>query len=478
MIDQLEARFREILPAVDHCSLRYQSERSESIAVRQDVLQPVSDHADAGVMITVAHEGGLGYAATSDLTTQGLAEAARRATQWAARSAGQAVADFSSIPHSEAKGVYAPVVANPWNRVALAERIELLRAQCARLKTDDRIVDWYAGVSHTEGETLYLNNHGANIRQAFHWMVPVMAVTANAGGETQTRTLGGYGLARQGGMEVLDQVGFHTEAPRIAEEALALLSAPDCPTGTMDLLLMPDQMILQIHESIGHPLELDRILGDERNYAGTSFVTLDMFGSYRYGSDLLNITFDPLRTDQLASYGYDDEGRAASREFIIEKGILERPLGGATSQARAGMAGVSNSRACSWNRPPIDRMANLNLEPGDSSLEDMIGGVENGILMATNCSWSIDDSRNKFQFGCEHGRLIKNGELGEVVRKSNYRGVSSTFWRNLAKVGTADTLEVMGTPNCGKGEPNQMVRVGHASPACLFESVEVFGGVA
>ena len=476
MIDQLEARFREIAPDVDHCSLRYQREHSESIAVRQDVLQPVSDHTDAGAMITVAHEGGVGYAATSDLTTAGLRAAAERARAWAARSAGRAVADFSSIDYGSAQGDYAPAIAAPWNDLPLGERIDTIREQCGRLKADDRIVDWYAAIGHTEGESLYLNNQGANIRQAFHWLVPIMSVTAHESGETQTRTLGGYGLGRQGGVEILDDVGFRSAAPRLADEAIQLLTAPDCPTGTMDLLLMPDQMILQIHESIGHPLELDRILGDERNYAGTSFVTLDMFGSYRYGSDLLNVTFDPNRADQLASYGFDDEGRKAERTFIIENGILKRPLGGTTSQARAGMEGVANARACSWNRPPIDRMANLNLEPGESTLEEMVAGVEKGVLMATNCSWSIDDSRNKFQFGCEYGRLIEDGELTSVVRKSNYRGVSSTFWRSLAKVGNESTLKVMGTPNCGKGEPNQMVRVGHASPACLFENVAVFGG--
>jgi predicted Zn-dependent protease len=244
----------------------------------------------------------------------------------------------------------------------------------------------------------------------------------------------------------------------------------------MDVVLAPSQMILQIHESIGHPLELDRILGDERNYAGTSFVTQDMFGSYRYGSELLNVTFDPNRTEQLASYAYDDEGTPAQREYIIRNGILERPLGSASSQARAGMPGVANARQSDWFRPPIDRMANLNVEPGDKSVKDMITSVERGVYMETNRSWSIDDSRNKFQFGCELGRVIENGELKRLVRNPNYRGISATFWRSLVAVGNDESLQVQGVTNCGKGEPNQSIYVGHASPACHFSGVDVFGG--
>jgi predicted Zn-dependent protease len=235
-------------------------------------------------------------------------------------------------------------------------------------------------------------------------------------------------------------------------------------------------MVLQIHESIGHPLELDRILGDERNFAGTSFVTLDMFGSYRYGSDLLNVTFDPSRPEELASYAFDDDGLRADKQYLIRAGMLERPLGGALSQSRAGISGVANSRADNWNRPPIDRMSNINLEAGASSFGEMVAGIEQGVLMRTNSSWSIDDSRNKFQFGCERGRLIVNGKISHVVKNPNYRGISASFWRSLTHVGNADTLRVLGTPYCGKGEPSQVIRVGHASPACVFGDVDVFGG--
>jgi predicted Zn-dependent protease len=188
------------------------------------------------------------------------------------------------------------------------------------------------------------------------------------------------------------------------------------------------------------------------------------------------VTCDPTMTEQFASYAFDDDGAKAEKVFVIEGGMLKRPLGGTISQARAGMQGVANSRSCAWNRAPIDRMANLNIEAGDKSLDEMIASIDNGVLMETNVSWSIDDSRNKFQFGCEIGHEIKNGKLGGVVKNPNYRGISATFWRSLSMVGSHATREVMGTPYCGKGEPNQVIRVGHASPACKFSGIDVFGG--
>ena len=477
MFESAEAHFRKAVPAVDFCSMRLISERSEMLTVRQDVLQPVTNSEDRGAMLTVWSNGGMGYAATSDLSHEGISRAIDDACRWAQGNAAHSLVDFSKIVMEPPSGEYAALESKPWQAASLSEKIDLLRHESARLKIDPRIVDWDASLWHTDVEALYLTADGGRVQQSFRTLVPSLSATANDGPDTQTRTFGGRGYCRQGGLEILDLLGFHEAAPRIAEESIQLLMAPNCPDGTMDLLLAPDQMILQIHESIGHPLELDRILGDERNYAGTSFVTPSMFGSYRYGSDLLNVTFDPTQPEAFASYGFDDDGQRAEKAYLIRNGILQRALGGLVSQVRADVPGVATSRACSWNRPPIDRMANLNLEPGETGLDAMIGAVERGIFMRTNCSWSIDDSRNKFQFGCEWGQLVKDGRLTTVVKKPNYRGISATFWRNLALVGNRSTLEIMGTPFCGKGEPNQAIRVGHASPACLFTDVEVFGGV-
>ncbi len=479
MLDTIKKTFKDNIPSVDFCSLRFVREEHDLVSVRQDVPEPRFWSENAGVMITIHNRGGTGYAATCNLSEAGVKQAIREAADWADRSAGWSVIDFSKVPCNHPKGAYRSPNEKPWKEVPLQEKIDLLMQQNKKLKIDDRIVDWQAGLWYSELESVYLTSEGGEVSQQFFFLVPNMHAISNRNAETQTRSFGGLREnCRQGGMEVLEGLHF-TEAPhRIAEESLALLDAPNCPAGKRSLLLGADQMILQIHESIGHPLELDRILGDERNYAGTSFVTLDMFGSYRYGSELLNITYDPSMANQFASFGFDDEGLKAEKTFIIKDGILVCPLGGTTSQYRAKTGGVANCRACSWNRPPIDRMANLNLEPGKSTLEGMIAQVEDGIYMQTNRSWSIDDSRNKFQFGCEWGQEIKDGKLKGLVKNPNYRGISATFWRNLAAVGDRSSFQLMGTPFCGKGEPNQAIRVGHASPACLFKDVEIFGGDA
>lgn len=475
-LNQVARQFSSIAPNTDFWTLRLTNQTRESISVRQGVMQPVYNQLARGALLTVVSGDGCGYAATSDLSPGGLKQAVRKASDWALQSSHLGLLNAKDYPRPESRAVYETPVEQHWDAVPLNDKVALLQDANKALKINDSIVDWQAYLGYRCDDILFISSAGAHIEQRLHYINPGLVAVANKGSLTQYRTGGGSNSARQGGLEQLSQLDFPQAATPLAEEAVALLSADECPQDTMDVVLAPSQMILQIHESIGHPLELDRILGDERNYAGTSFVTQDMFGSYRYGSDLLNVTFDPGRTEQLGSYAYDDEGTPAQREFIIRNGILERPLGGASSQARAGMPGVANARQADWFRPPIDRMANLNVEPGNASVEDMISKVEHGVYMETNRSWSIDDSRNKFQFGCELGRVIENGELKGLVRNPNYRGVSATFWRSLEAVGDETSFRVQGVTNCGKGEPNQSIYVGHASPSCHFSNVDVFGG--
>jgi predicted Zn-dependent protease len=476
-----EEMVRKVAPEGDW-SVRAVTETSEQLMVRLDAPQAPVRQCDSGVMVTVVRDGAQGAAATSDVSEAGLRRAFERAGMLARACVGRSVVDFSSVPAPAASGSFRSPNEKPAASLSLKDKFDLLRCVCASANLGSEIVDRTASLWTTHTEQLHLTPT-SRIEQAWDFVVPTITAVASVGGDTQTRSSAGQynGFCQQGGLEVLERAQFAQDGPRVAREALELVRAPNCPEGEMDVILMPDQMMLQIHESIGHPLELDRILGDERNFAGTSFVTLDMFGHYRYGSDLLNVSYAPDTTAEFAGFAFDDEGAPARREWIIRNGILERPLGGTLSVARArklrpDLQGVSTTRACGWNRPPIDRMSNLNVEPGDDSLQDMIASVEYGVLMRTNSSWSIDDSRNKFQFGCEWGQMIRNGRLAEVVKRPNYRGISSNFWRSLAMVGNASTFEVMGTPFCGKGEPTQIIRVGHAAPACKFTKVSVFGG--
>jgi predicted Zn-dependent protease len=460
----MRERFQALRSSAPFWSLRYHEETRETLAVRQDTVEPPRLSIDRGAMLTAVTDGGYGYCATSDLSPAGLQQALERATQWAQATQARSVRRFDPAQMPAPRGEYAG--SSDALSLGRSELLDLLAAECRRAKLDARIVERYAALELVDEERLYLTSSGGELRQRFRFTLPHMRVTANQGVETQSRSLE---HAQQGGLEQLARAGFAGCGERLAQAALELLLAPNCPSGKMDLLLMPDQMMLQIHESIGHPLELDRILGDERNYAGTSFVTPQMFGTYRYGSELLNVTFDPSRAEQLASFAFDDDGSPARKVFLIKDGMLVAPLGG---------PGVANARASGWNRPPIHRMANLNVEPGASTLQEMIGAIGRGVLMRTNQSWSIDDSRNKFQFGCEWGERIEDGRLRGVVKNPNYRGVSATFWRSLRMLGNRDTFEVHGTQFCGKGEPNQAIHCGHASPACVFAGVDVFGGEA
>jgi predicted Zn-dependent protease len=461
----------------DWLGLRLVEETSQHRAVRNGRPERNQVRISRGAMVEAVVDGRLAYAATSDLSRAGLREAASRAARLARASGRHAVAVFSQGLRPAVRGNFSGPCERRFDTLTLGELTANLIAACARLRVSGKIVETSAEITLTEHSSRYATTSGADIAQRFHLVSQNFMATAQDGPEIQRRSLNGP-VARclQGGLETLDFDRIYGECERAGREALELLAAEDCPNDTRDLLLAPDQMLLQIHESVGHPLELDRILGDERNYAGWSFVRPEDFGRLRYGSPLMNIRFDPAVPGEFACYGFDDCGNRADRQYLIQGGLLLRGLGGLESQARLGLPGVANFRAAGWNRAPIDRMANLNLEPGDSTLDEMIASVERGIYMSANRSWSIDDYRRKFQFGCEYARLIEDGRLTRVVRNPNYRGVSVPFWHSLKRVGNRDTFGIFGTPFCGKGEPNQMIRVGHASPHCLFSGVAVFGG--
>jgi len=253
-----------------------------------------------------------------------------------------------------------------------------------------------------------------------------------------------------------------------------LLAAPQCPSGEMDIILAGEMLALQVHESCGHPIELDRVLGTEASYAGTSFLTPDKLGTFRYGSDVVNISADATIPGGLGSFAYDDEGVPAQRAEIVKNGIFVGYLTSRETAAQLGL-GASNGtmRADGPNRLPIIRMTNINLEPGDIPMSEIIRTTERGLLMDTNQSWSIDDKRLNFQFGCEVARVIEDGEITGIVRNPTYTGITPEFWGACDAVADAEMWTVQGVPNCGKGEPGQTAHVGHGVSAARFRNVQV-----
>ena len=483
-------------------SLRAERSCSEALGFSSAVLDPMFLSQDEGAMVTAWLADGSGYAASSRFDLPSLLRALEVAAARARIVAASGLFRGLSWPNPKIQdnaqalwraGGGLASDSRSLQTGSLNEALPDRRQLIGMLRDESDAAHAQAGVIGSEfklrlqvrTQTLWFDGQCLAIRK-LQFVEPHAQVTVAAGRDAQTRSLAGRynGYCQQGGAEVIERSGLRGCGNRLADEARQLVLADNCPAGRTRLLLMPDQMMLQIHESIGHPLELDRILGDERNFAGTSFVGMDMFGHYQYGSPLLNVSFDPAsHPEELGSYERDDEGFPATKTMLIEEGILKRPLGSALSVQRAAalgheLEGVANARSVGWHRASIDRMANLNVEPGQSSLEQMIGDIDQGVLMRTNVSWSIDDSRNKFQFGCEWGELIRHGKLAGVVKNPGYRGISANFWRSLVAVGDESTYAVMGTPFCGKGEPGQVIRVGHAAPACVFSDVDVFGAAS
>jgi TldD protein len=282
------------------------------------------------------------------------------------------------------------------------------------------------------------------------------------------------GQSVTGGFEAVRALALPDHAQETAELAVALLDAPQCPSGEMDLVLDSTQVALQIHESCGHPTELDRVYGTEASFAGTSFLTTDKLGVLRYGSDLVNIDADATAPGGLGTFGYDDEGVPAQRAPLIDGGLLVGYLTDRQTAPRIGRRSIGTARAWMWSNIPLIRMTNINLRPGDAgSLEDLIADTRDGIFMSINKSWSIDDRRLNFQFGDQAGWLIKNGKRTQLVKNPTYTGITPQFWGSCDAICSQDEWTLWGLPNCGKGEPVQVGHVGHGAAPARFRGVKV-----
>lgn len=479
MIGHLTTTLAQIDIPADWIGIRAVQEASTWRAMRDGNPQQNERGLSQGAMVEVLAQGQFGYSATNQVSPEAIRAAAQRAYDQAIATSRWAIHRFTAAVRPRVKGSYVSPYEQALDTLAVGDINDLLRQLCEQLKVSAEVVRTSAVARTHEVESWFVSSNGSEVHQKLMMVESHLGAIAQSPGVTQARTDNGY-LAHsyQGGWEKFHGPELWARAARIGQQAVALLSAPDCPETSTTLVLAPDQMMLQLHESVGHPLELDRILGDERNYAGGSFVQPEDFGRLVYGSALMNVTFDATQVGELASYRFDDTGTPAEKQYLIRAGVLERGLGGLESQARLNVPGVACARACSWNRPPIDRMANINLEPGESDFDAIIGAIEAGVYMESNCSWSIDDQRHKFQFGCEYARKIENGKLTTLLKNPNYRATTPKFWGSLSQVGDSSTMATYGTPYCGKGEPNQLIRVGHASPVCAFENIEVFGGAS
>jgi TldD protein len=327
-------------------------------------------------------------------------------------------------------------------------------------------------------EKYYANSDGSLIKQKRVRSGAGLEAGAFKDGEFQNRSypasFGGQFALK--GYELIDEIDLVKHATATAEEAVALLSAPDCPSGEMDLVLDSSQLALQIHESIGHPSELDRVMGTEANFAGTSFLSVDKLNSFQYGSKLMNIVADARleHGPSLGCFGYDDEGVPAQCIWIVEEGILKGFL---TSRETAAEIGLEKSggamRAMGWNRIPLIRMTQISLLPGEWDLEALIADTKHGILMTVNKSWSIDDKRLNFQFGCEIGWEIKDGKKVRMVKNPTYAGITPQFWASLDAVCNKNHWVLWGIPNCGKGQPEQVMEVSHGASPSRFRNVKI-----
>jgi predicted Zn-dependent protease len=462
----------------DWVSVRFVNEKNTQRLFRDAKPETNEFHETKGAMIEVMVDGYIGYSSTLDLSKSGINTASEKAASLAKQMKDFGLQKFSANERPPSKGKYVSPKKKAFSELSTKDLSDFQIACCEKLKVSSEIATTHSSIYQTDQFIDYASTNGADFQQELNLLSTDLIAIAQRGSETHRRSdFGWNGKSYQGGAELLDFEEYFARCKIIGNETLELLYAENCPTETTNLVLYPDQMMLQIHESIGHPLELDRILGDERNYAGSSFVKLEDFGKLQYGSKIMNATFDPTVSGEYASYSFDDGGNPAKKTYLVKDGVLVGGLGGLESGKRTGLGSVANYRSSGWNRAPIDRMANLNIEPGDSSFEEMIEEVKNGVIMYSNTSWSIDDYRRKFQFGCEYAKKIENGKITKTLKNPNYRGETLSFWRNLTHVGNSSTWKSFGTPFCGKGEPNQVIRVGHASPICAFKNIEIFGGL-
>jgi TldD protein len=463
-----------------HADARIVDERSRSLATKNGKVGHASDAESEGIGVRVLADGAWGFAASKDLSRSAVENTAARALAIAKASAQVKRENVRLVPEKPVTADWAtPCEVDPFT-ISIEQNLDLLLKIDGELRTVPRVTLAETSMNFRREESWFASSEGANIHQTKYSTGAGYAAHAFAGTEIMKRSYPNSfgGQWQNKGYELIQELKLVESARRVAAESVALHKAEQCPEGAFTVILDSSQLGLQIHESVGHPIELDRVLGMEANFAGTSFLTLDKLGKLRYGSDLVNVVADARQEHGpgLGTFGFDDEGVPAQCIPIITNGLFTGYL---SSRETAHTIGANRSggtlRAECWNRLPMIRMTNISILPGEEplTLEQLIADTDDGIYMETNKSWSIDDKRYNFQFGCEIGWEIKNGKRTRMLKNPSYSGITTEFWNSMDAICSRDQWTLWGTPNCGKGQPQQVMGTGHGAAPARFRKIKV-----
>jgi len=475
---QLEEALKKLQQSgCEYADIRVVNTWSEGIRVKNGAVEGITADFDAGFGVRVLYKGAWGFASSNKFSARSLEATAKKALD-IAKASSLTVARENRARLSKLE----PQIGRYKNRfeidpfdVPLDRKIEMLIEATDILRKDKKVVVASGNMRFWRQMKIFASTEGSYIEQEIVQSGGGIVAIAQGDDDVQTRSYpashGGDFASR--GFEFIEEMELAKNAERTREEVIELLKAPPCPSGKKDLILYGDQLALQVHESCGHPTELDRVLGTEISLAGGSFLQLSEFRKLRYGSPIVNITADATIEGGLGSFGYDDEGVPAQRTYLVKDGLF---CGYLTSRETARVLRQRSNgtmRAESWNKIPLIRMTNINLEPQSGTLDDLIADTRDGLMFAANRSWSIDDLRLNFQFGCEIGYIIKRGRIVGICKNPNYTGITPKFWNSCDAICGREEWRVWGVPNCGKGEPMQIARVGHGTSHARFRKVEV-----
>ena len=455
--------------------IRVVEQRAEAIEVKNGKVEGLSSGSDYGFGIRVIADGAWGFAASLEFNADEIDRVAEMAVRIAKASASLAHEPVELAPVEPAEGRFSSYMKLDPFEVPVEEKINLLLDADKIMRQTPDIGISEASMNFWRFDTVFASTEGSYIEQRKTETGAGISATAISEGEVQRRSYPGSfgGDFATAGYEFVEAMDLIADAERVAKEARQLLDAPQCPSDVRTLILEGSMLALQVHESCGHPIELDRVFGTESAYAGTSFLTPEKLGNFRYGSDLVNITADATCPGGLGSFFYDDEGVPAQCVKIIDDGIFVGYLTSRETSTRIGQTSGGAMRADGWNRIPLIRMTNINLEPGDWTLDEMIADTQKGLYGAMVGSWSIDDKRLNFQFATEIAWDIEDGSLGQVYKNPTYTGITYDFWGGCDAIGNEDEWRLWGVPNCGKGQPGQTAHVGHGVAPSRFQNVRI-----